>query len=148
MSQLPIITSDRALFEKVSGILRGDGASLPDLHHLENPAKALEFLSLEMPELMIVSFSDSGFDAYALLDRIMDDPWLLHGGIVALCGGFVDKEYDKRSASVGSSCCDIHIFARSVTSFYESKSDAAAEDFDNVGNEYRVSDIELFDDVI
>lgn len=46
--------------------------------------QAAEHLSVEMPELAIIDFSDERIDSFALLGDIMSDPWLLQGGIIAV----------------------------------------------------------------
>lgn len=85
MDKMPLISSDRELSSQIKRILwPGDTwqeklTLLPDLH------SAVEFLNAEMPDLICINFSDKKIDSFAILDAIMRDPWLLHGGIIALC---------------------------------------------------------------
>ena len=54
--------------------------------------KAIEYLNIEMPELMLIDFSDTRIDAFKLLNIIMSDSWLLHGAIIALCKESKDQD--------------------------------------------------------
>ncbi|GAB4268228.1 MAG: cyclic nucleotide-binding domain-containing protein [Candidatus Rifleibacteriota bacterium] len=44
----------------------------------------MEFISIEMPDLMIIDFSDNQVDTDKLAREIRDDPWLLNSGIIGL----------------------------------------------------------------
>jgi hypothetical protein len=85
MYKLPIVTSDSALVEQTMEYLSENGWHQVSLHQLSNSSSTLEYLGIEMPELIIVNFSDKGIDAFELLSDIMNDAWLLHGGIIAIC---------------------------------------------------------------
>jgi hypothetical protein len=49
--------------------------------------RALEHINYQMPPLLLVDFSAGPFDAFELMEQIAADPWLNHGGIVALYSG-------------------------------------------------------------
>ncbi len=80
MDVLPLITSDNRLAPALAPQI-GDGREVRQVE----PAQALELLAVEMPELYLLDFDDPGFDAFALLEQIMADTWLHHGGVLALC---------------------------------------------------------------
>jgi anti-sigma regulatory factor (Ser/Thr protein kinase) len=85
MHFIPIITSDSSIIKittEVLSLFEDEELVLAPLNNLED---AFEYLSFEMPELLIVNFSDSSIDSFDLLTRQMSDSWLLHGGIIGLC---------------------------------------------------------------
>lgn len=85
MYKLPIVTSDSTLVERTMEYLFKNDLHHISLHQLSDCSSTLEYLGIEMPELIIVNFSDNGMDAFNLLSNIMSDAWLLHGGIIAIC---------------------------------------------------------------
>ena len=91
MNTIPLITSDTELFETVREFVVPEDDGFDGVHLLSNPDDAIEYLNLEMPSLLVIDFS-STFDAYGVLDKIMTDPWLLHGGIIALSNDRDDLE--------------------------------------------------------
>lgn len=81
---IPVISSDRSLFEKIARIFKNCKGS-PECTLLEKATQAMEFLSIEMPELVIINFSDEKIDADFLLNVIKSDAWLLNSGIIGVC---------------------------------------------------------------
>lgn len=84
MFVIPVITSDKELFSRISS-LPGFGSGGCEALLLANDEEAVEFLRIEMPELAIINFSDPAIDAGKLLDAIRSDPWLLSTGLIGLC---------------------------------------------------------------
>ena len=86
---IPLISTNTKLFERLSTIIKGSSQKdLCDLFLLTNTRSAEDFLTTEMPEMLFINFSDNKINAFQLFETILKDPWLLHGGIIALC-----KEY-------------------------------------------------------
>jgi anti-sigma regulatory factor (Ser/Thr protein kinase) len=85
MYKLPIVTSDNSLIERTMEYLVKNDMHQIVLHQLSDSSSTLEYLGIEMPELIIVNFSDQGINAFELLSNIMSDAWLLHGGIIGIC---------------------------------------------------------------
>jgi len=88
MNVIPLVSSDIGLGDDVGRIVR---EACDETHYvlpIEDFERAIDFLSVELPQLLFIDFSDSELNARALLDDIMSDPWLLHGGIIALCEDF------------------------------------------------------------
>lgn len=79
--KIPLISARADLAAVVAAHLPDDRVALTILN---DEIHAAEHLSVEMPELAIMDFSDSAIDSFALLGDIMSDPWLLQGGIVAI----------------------------------------------------------------
>jgi anti-sigma regulatory factor (Ser/Thr protein kinase) len=88
MEAIPIITSDPALLDLVAPHL--GLAEKPDLVMLPSSPKSVEYLTVEMAELVFADFSDPKIDMYGLMEAFKADPWLLHCGVIALC-----KDYDE-----------------------------------------------------
>jgi CheY-like chemotaxis protein len=95
MKSFPLITDKPALRDTVLPLLETEVPEETgvEVTQLDDPILALDFLNIEMPDLAFIDFSASSFDAFALLDRIMADPWLLHAGLIALCE---DYDVEKR----------------------------------------------------
>lgn len=85
MNTIPLISSNHSIFTKITSLIQNDNENEVETIVLTTAWQAIEYLNIEMPELVIIDFSDKSIDAFALLDHIMGDPWLLHGGIIVLC---------------------------------------------------------------
>lgn len=85
---VPLINSDPDLQEKIAGLIRDVLKPEQDLVPLDSRVKAVDYLNTEMPEVVLLNFSDPRVDAFDLLEVVAGDPWLIHGGIVALCADY------------------------------------------------------------
>ncbi|MBD3393187.1 MAG: cyclic nucleotide-binding domain-containing protein [Chitinivibrionales bacterium] len=92
MSAIPVITADRKLFNKVRKHISIEEFESPELVHLKDTQEALDYMNMEMPELVFLNFSEDSLGGYGLLESIMTDPWLLHAGIIALCSDYDDTK--------------------------------------------------------
>lgn len=92
MDIIPVITSQKSLFQRILKLITGGPGGKEGAVQLKSHRKAIEYLNIEMPELMLINFSDTKIDAFGLLDIIMSDSWLLHGAIIALCKEAKDQE--------------------------------------------------------
>lgn len=104
MTVIPFISNDRALLDRVASLVSADPGFDAELIQLASMAEALDYLSIELPDLAFVSFSDPELDGFALLADIQKDPWLLHSSIIALCGddGSGDRLEEMRGANLVS----------------------------------------------
>jgi cAMP-binding proteins - catabolite gene activator and regulatory subunit of cAMP-dependent protein kinases len=84
MSVLPFITSDSKLFNQVKELLSEIKPGNMELAPLSEMHDALDFLNIEMPDLVFINYSDPVIDAFDLTNHILADSWLHHGGIIAL----------------------------------------------------------------
>ena len=97
--KLPFINSSKALHRTVQRVLtranksraaagqRSPSATPWLLVGLDEEERAIEHINYQMPPLLLVNFSDEGLDAFAVMQQITADPWLNHGGIIALYTG-------------------------------------------------------------
>ncbi|HEX2957999.1 MAG TPA: cyclic nucleotide-binding domain-containing protein [Chitinispirillaceae bacterium] len=92
MGTIPVITSNQHIVDVVSNFIYNDLDEPLKITWLKNSDVALEFMAIDMPELIIVDFCDPGFDGYALLDRITEDNWLINAGIVGFCTSSIEVE--------------------------------------------------------
>jgi hypothetical protein len=88
MFTIPLVSTNIKLYARLKAIVSSGAQDRYDLLLLTNTKAAEEFLITEMPELVFINFSDNKINAFQLLEALLKDPWLLHGGIIALC-----KEY-------------------------------------------------------
>jgi|WetSurMetagenome_2_1015567.scaffolds.fasta_scaffold00724_10 anti-sigma regulatory factor (Ser/Thr protein kinase) len=88
MDTLPLVSTDTNLFENVRRLAAETALDEFTAATLVDPGHALGILNLEMPELVCIDFADANFDSFSLLSDIMADPWIFHGGIIALCEGY------------------------------------------------------------
>ena len=94
--KIPIVTSDPQIFAQieqcVAELCRSiAGDSVPSRKtyqatHIADPQAAIEYIIYEMPQLIVLSFSDDRLDGFHILERIKADPWLNNAGIIALSG--------------------------------------------------------------
>ncbi len=86
MYAIPFVTSDLDLVGRAEHAVRAVGGETtwPSLTACA-PDTALERLRVELPELFVVDLSDTRVPTEALMDAIRSDPWLMDGGIVAIC---------------------------------------------------------------
>ncbi|MBD3343671.1 MAG: cyclic nucleotide-binding domain-containing protein [Chitinivibrionales bacterium] len=88
MTTIPFIGNDTGLFASVEKTIQETPPHDSELIRLSTLHQAVEYLNIEMPELSFVYFAEDDSRAFGLLDTIMSDPWLLHGGIIALCNNY------------------------------------------------------------
>lgn len=92
MDTITLISSNTGLYREVEDLLKTSaGADFRGVL-LKEPGQALDFLNMEMPDLALIDCSDPSFDAFGLIRSITDDPWLFHGGIIALCEEYESSE--------------------------------------------------------
>jgi anti-sigma regulatory factor (Ser/Thr protein kinase) len=83
MRQIAVINTDPILERKV-GYHCAKATPEFTVEFLHERAAALEFLNYELPEIVVINFSDAELGAQSVVDAIHSDPWLHYGGIVAL----------------------------------------------------------------
>jgi hypothetical protein len=81
MHTIPLISTNTKLYNRLKAIV----SPHVQLQLLTTTKAAEDFLVAEMPELLLVNFSDNKINAFQLLEAMLKDPWLLHGGIITLC---------------------------------------------------------------
>ena len=94
--RIPVINTDAAVLESVrEGFARANaaGKAQPKRGHsplvpvpVRDGDSAIEFITYEMPALVVINFSDPHIDAFAVMERVVADPWLNNGGVIAVTG--------------------------------------------------------------
>lgn len=91
MSDYCVVTTDNELFNLIAKYL--DPKNCEDtVFCIDNPYEAAQYMCFELPEMMIVNFSDKKIDSFVLLETAMNDPWLLNSGIIAIYETVVDEK--------------------------------------------------------
>jgi Cyclic nucleotide-binding domain/Histidine kinase-like ATPase domain len=91
--KIPLINSNLRLRRAIKRVLdaanRAQAASQTpyELVPLDDQERAIEYVNYQMPPLLFINFSEGRFDAFAVMEQITADPWLNHGGIIALYSG-------------------------------------------------------------
>jgi hypothetical protein len=89
MKPIPLITSDETLFSKVRKLVRAEQPEESEIILIKEFQAAIDFMAIEIPELVFIDFSPVGcVNADGLLDTMMNDLWLLHACIIALAGDY------------------------------------------------------------
>jgi hypothetical protein len=85
MNELPLLSSDPELSSRIRACLAECRFDTPGIQPLVNHRQAMDHMKIDLPELVLVHFPDQRLNAHGVLNAIMSDPWLIHGGIIALC---------------------------------------------------------------
>ena len=89
MGTLGIINSDKEIFSRINQAFSKGGGQEYELRFLEATDEILEFLNYELPEVVVINFSDPQVDLERIISHILDDTWLLNFGII----GLFNQEY-------------------------------------------------------
>jgi anti-sigma regulatory factor (Ser/Thr protein kinase) len=84
MSLIGVISSNEGVNDKI----RASFASVPAgrwfLQFPKDESEVLEFLNFDLPEIVVVNFSDKVLDVSRIVDEVREDTWLHNFGIVGL----------------------------------------------------------------
>ena len=92
MNALGIINSDPSIKTLVETAFHQVPDNNYTLLFLEKEDEILEFLNYNLPELMVINFSDPKIDISRIISHIQNDRWILNIGIIGLFSGETDKE--------------------------------------------------------
>jgi hypothetical protein len=106
MGVIGVINSDPAVKELIEEVflpkaapafLGGDKKNqsfLPDytLRHFSDETEILEFLSYDLPEVVVLNFSDPSIKVDRVVAQIQDDKWMMNFGIVGIYSGERTRE--------------------------------------------------------
>ena len=84
MNAIPIVSANHQLQDYISELLKPALPEETDSVFLGDLESAIEFLHVEMPELVLVDFSEEQLDAFELMKKVTADSWLLQSGIMAI----------------------------------------------------------------
>lgn len=102
MYTIPLLSINAKLHTRLKAIMDNCAPGQYDVNLLTTTRAAENFLTTEMPELIFINFSDGKINAFQLIETMLKDPWLLHGGIIALCKeyGTVERINEIRGANI------------------------------------------------
>jgi CRP-like cAMP-binding protein len=92
MSILGIVNSDSEVKKTLEQIFKTGPKPDHDLKFLSEEDEILDFLSYDLPEIVIINFSDPKIDIDNIISHIRDDKWILNFGIVGIFSGEKDNE--------------------------------------------------------
>jgi anti-sigma regulatory factor (Ser/Thr protein kinase) len=98
---LVVVNSDQEIRSMIESAFAGENAPEDGLRFLENEAEVFDTLNFELPEIVIVNFSDSRIPVESMFARINKDQWLMSCGIVGILSPQQDSEealYEKYKA--------------------------------------------------
>ena len=92
MAIVPLISPRSDLLPLVSRLCKTEPEALYEIEPLASTESAVDYLTTEIPEIMMLDFGSKTLNGFAMLDMIMSDPWLLHGGIIGICNEYAQIE--------------------------------------------------------
>jgi anti-sigma regulatory factor (Ser/Thr protein kinase) len=92
MGVLGIINSDPAVKKTVEEALKASPKAAYDPRFFSAEEEILEFLNYDLPELVIINFSDPSIDIDGIISHIRDDKWILNFGILGIYSGDRNNE--------------------------------------------------------
>ena len=92
MSVLGVINSDPQIRKAVETAFQTAKHLDFELSFLSEDEEILEFLNYELPEIVVINFSDPRVNIQTVVDHISNDTWLLNFGIVGLFNQESDDE--------------------------------------------------------
>ncbi|XCN75104.1 MAG: cyclic nucleotide-binding domain-containing protein [Candidatus Electrothrix aestuarii] len=103
MNKYCVITTDEMLFETISvSIASSDIQQCLALSNITCFSEAVEYINTELPDVVLINFSDNTMNSFALLDMMIKDQWLLNTGIIAIsnCSNDTKKLEELRCANI------------------------------------------------
>ncbi len=92
MSLIGVISSESALNDQITDAFAADPGGKWILQFPEGKDQILEFLNFDLPEIVIVNFSERAIDLPNILEDVRKDTWLHNFGIIGLFNGEKDRE--------------------------------------------------------
>ncbi|AEF81269.1 cyclic nucleotide-binding domain-containing protein [Leadbettera azotonutricia] len=84
MAVLGVVNSDLAVKKLVEFAFRNEGQGDFSLRHLTEKIEILEFMSYDLPEVVIINFSDPSIKIDEIISWMKDDKWLMNFGIIGV----------------------------------------------------------------
>jgi len=94
MSLIGVVSSDEQLNARIAREFSRNSESGWILQFPRGESEILEFLNFDLPEIVIINFSDAGINLRLVLDEVRHDSWLHNFGIVGLFNA--DKDTEER----------------------------------------------------
>ncbi|MBN1523321.1 MAG: cyclic nucleotide-binding domain-containing protein [Spirochaetales bacterium] len=96
MSVIGVINSDPTLNNIIQKALAADSLKQDLLTYHEDTEEILEYMNYDIPEIVIINFSDDHINAERIIEEIVSDNWLHHFGIIGL---FDKKKHSEKQLS-------------------------------------------------
>jgi len=84
MGVIGVINSNPDMKRLIDDAVRGDPRQQYAPRHLVKKDEILEFLNYDLPEVVIINFSDPGIDIDGIVSGFENDKWLMNFGIIGI----------------------------------------------------------------
>lgn len=84
MGIMGIVSSDSELNQIIEETFKREGQGGYQLSFITDEQEVMEFISYELPEIVVFNFSDDQVDYKALVDKLETDAWLHNFGIIGI----------------------------------------------------------------
>ncbi|HCC37969.1 MAG TPA: cyclic nucleotide-binding protein [Treponema sp.] len=92
MGVLGVINTDPEIKKLIDGALRNIHKHGYEPRYLSRKEDILEFLNYDLPEIVLINFSDPDIDIAEIVSLIQHDKWILNFGIIGIFSGEQDTE--------------------------------------------------------
>jgi anti-sigma regulatory factor (Ser/Thr protein kinase) len=102
MGVIGVINSDPEIKKLIDASVDNDPARSFSFRYFSRENEIMEFLNYDLPELVLINFSDPSIDIDKIVTRFQNDKWLLSFGIIGIFHGGKNKEeeYLKKYKSI------------------------------------------------
>jgi anti-sigma regulatory factor (Ser/Thr protein kinase) len=100
MSVIGVINSDVEIKKLVETSFDNKAKHVYDLKFFSDEEEILDFLSYDLPEIVIINFSDPSVDIDGIVSHIRDDKWILNFGIIGLFFNEKEEELLKKYKAI------------------------------------------------
>ncbi|MDR1059079.1 MAG: cyclic nucleotide-binding domain-containing protein [Treponema sp.] len=94
MSIIGVINSNSGVRERVERAFKNDSRQDYTPRFLSDKTEIIEFLSYDLPEIVLINFSDPSLTLEDIFGSIKNDTWLMNFGVIGLFDPARDKEED------------------------------------------------------
>ena len=83
MRRFSVVSTDLELNDRIARICSKFHSAFTPVF-LDSVSTALDYVRFELPEFQVIHFSDQSINAFDLVTKINEDPWLHYGGIIGV----------------------------------------------------------------
>jgi anti-sigma regulatory factor (Ser/Thr protein kinase) len=100
MGVIGIINSDEEIRNLIESAFNAEPKQEYELKFFSGEKEILEFLSYDLPEVVIINFSDSVIDIDGIVSHIQNDKWILNFGIIGLFSKDTEEDLLKKYKAI------------------------------------------------
>ena len=92
MGVLGVINSEPSVKTRIDDAISGDPSKRYTALYLTEKDRIVEFLNYDLPEIVLINFSDPSIDVDDIVSGFINDKWLLNFGIIGIFSGEKNNE--------------------------------------------------------